>query len=109
MRINIKTESPYVVIEDINTNPNCRYFHSKATIAVGYCIWDRHSGYMFNPDVNNYPDVINELITIEGIEHLLLSSAYSLMISKGHAWEWSEIEDKIVTILHNHAKSSFEL
>jgi hypothetical protein len=86
-----------VNIQIINTNPHCRIYSSRKIIGTGYCHWEKTKGNSIDPE--NKPAVIQLLGDLDGIESLLLHAPYEVWITKGKAFDWNELEDKIIDIL----------
>jgi hypothetical protein len=89
----------FVIVEPVGTNPHCKYFHFRLPIE-GYFIWDRAHGCTLD-QADGHP-TLEAVKAIAGVDHFMLSSAHSLMVSKAHVYEWDEIEPRVVAELEAH-------
>lgn len=88
-------------MEEISTNENCRIYHHRAkgsvwgSYEVGVEYWSPHTP---GNDRAELPAFARLLTAIPGVSSLLIRP-YEVYVSKGHAFEWSEIHDKVCEII----------
>lgn len=90
-----------VVRTTITSNPNCRIYYFCKPVVNNFYIWRRNNTQYATNDIIPSIDLLQE---VNGIEGVMVQTAYSVWITKGLAFDWDadSIESTIFGILKAH-------